>query len=208
MTPTPVWWTRRSVGSPISVASASYPACQHRPHAVAAGLLLDHRGEEDVARPARRRRLSSASTADEVGGDPRLHVAGAATPDLPVVHLAAPRVVRPALRRLDGHDVDVAVQMQRAAAAGSSQPAGDAGAALVGQDREAGPRVVPPPRRRPAGSARQRSRAAAAAPRRSAARLPPSPSSDPLADEARREVDEIVEPFVDGTCDRVEHGRE
>ena len=49
--------------------------------------------------------------------DAALHVAGAAAVDRPVAHLAAERVARPVLARLDRDDVDVAVQQQRRAAA-------------------------------------------------------------------------------------------
>ena len=48
-TPVPAWTSASPVGSPISVASARVAGAQHRPHAVAAALLLDHGAEDQVA---------------------------------------------------------------------------------------------------------------------------------------------------------------
>ena len=124
---------------------------------------------------------------------------------LPSCDLAAPRVVGPALRLLDGHDVHVAVQVQRAAAAGSGEAAPDAGAALVGKDGEAAARVG---RRLGAVGLDALDREAET----------PQPLLDDLlrsflvpeqAPLARRGAPsgsmQVVETFVDGVADRGEH---
>jgi hypothetical protein len=49
--------------------------------------------------------------------------------------------MRPPFGRLDGDDVDVPVEVQRATATGSRQATRNRGATLVGEDRQTGPRV-------------------------------------------------------------------
>ena len=66
--------------------------------------------------------LGDRGGGDEIRGQAALHVARAAAPDPAVGHLARPRLVLPEIGALDRHDVDVAVQVQRASAARPCEP--------------------------------------------------------------------------------------
>jgi hypothetical protein len=87
------------------ISSVSGP--QHRPHAVAAALLLDHRADEEVAATVVAD-FDDNGRRQQIRGQPSLHVARAAAPQPPVRDHAAPGVVRPLLRPLDRDDVDMA----------------------------------------------------------------------------------------------------
>ena len=53
---------------------------------------------------------------EQVCREAALHVPGAAAPDPPLGDLAAPGIVAPRRVRIDGHDIDMAAQVQRASA--------------------------------------------------------------------------------------------
>jgi hypothetical protein len=110
---------------------------QDAPHPVAAALLLDHRRDDQVAATLDAD-LGHGRGGDQHGGQAALHVAGAATPHSAVGDGGRERVVAPGLGPVDRHDVDVAVQVERAAAAAAGEPADDRAAAVVRQVRIAG----------------------------------------------------------------------
>jgi hypothetical protein len=83
----------------------------------------DVAGESDA-------RVVQRAHGHEGAGHAAFHVRRAATPEAPGVGLATPRIVRPSRVVADWHDVDVAVESQRATAAGARQ--------FAGHDRVAG----------------------------------------------------------------------
>ena len=112
---------------------------EHRPHAVAAALLLDYRAEDEIALGCGTEARNDFGS-EQVCRKAALHVTGAAAPDAPLGDLAAPWIVGPGRVRIDGHDVNVAAQVQRAPASAATPHPDHRAATVVCERRITGSR--------------------------------------------------------------------
>ena len=102
--------------------------------AVAAGFFVDHAFDDDIAAQFNAGGLQRHD-AQYIADDAAFHIGAAAAVDLAVDEFAAPGSISPEFRRSERHDIEVAVEFQRPAAAAATVNADHIGAIGVGEAR-------------------------------------------------------------------------